>query len=91
MSTLDNILRALELWPEWKKLRATPALVDELQRRIAALEERLQRAPGEACKACGALALRLEKSEQSANVHQEVMGRQDHHWKCQECGHVEVR
>jgi ribosomal protein L37E len=90
MAFLDNVLSALDHWPEWKKLRATPAKVDELEQRIVALEARLQRAPGEACPSCGALAFRVEKSEPSQTSFADL-GARDYHWKCQECGYGDVR
>ncbi len=82
MAMLDNVLAALRQWSLWKRIEAAPDEIDALKERIAELEQRLQRAPGEACPHCGALAMRLR-------VKGRMMGgakayRTDR-WQCQEC------
>lgn len=76
MATLDNILTLLDKWPRWKRINEIPEQMDELLQRIAALEERLERAPGEACPYCGALAMRM--TSQRMNGQWEI-------WTCGEC------
>ena len=83
MATLDNILTLLDKWPRWKRINDIPEQMDELLRRIAALEDRLERAPGEACPYCGALAMRLKR---------QTLHGQREEWECGECGkNKEVR
>jgi hypothetical protein len=63
MSTVDSILDLLNKWPKWKRITEAPDRVDELTRRLATLEGKLLRAPGDACPKCGALDFRVESSK----------------------------
>jgi C4-type Zn-finger protein len=90
MGVLADILNALDRWPEWKKVKETPARVDELEKRIAALESRPERAPGEACPKCRAYKFHVEKSA-AAPGHFGQMGMRQYHWLCDECGYTDQR
>lgn len=83
MAVFDNVLGILRQWDLWKRIEAAPDEIDALEERVAELEKRLQRMPGEACPSCGALAMRLHTKGRmmggSINPH-----RTDR-WKCQEC------
>lgn len=89
MFSTKDLLDLLDRIPVWKRLGELPAKLDEANERIAALEKRLERMPGEGCAKCGALAMRLEKAGRLAG------GADDQHrydtWKCHECGHCETR
>jgi uncharacterized protein with PIN domain len=66
-----------------KQLGQMPERMDALEKRLAALEVKLEQAPGERCDGCGELALRLESSR--------IVGEADHKytklkWKCTNCG-----
>lgn len=63
MSTLASILELLNKWPAWKRITEAPERIDALTRRVADLERKIARAPGEACPSCGALAYRTESSK----------------------------
>jgi hypothetical protein len=52
----------------------------DLEKRVAALEERLQRCPGEGCPRCGQLTFRAADSAPAG------MGRVRREMKCTECG-----
>jgi hypothetical protein len=39
MSVLDDVLKALDRWSEWKKMREAPARIDALEARLSALEK----------------------------------------------------
>jgi hypothetical protein len=60
MAVLDNVVSILRQWDVWKRIEALPDKVATLEEKVAALENRLERAPGEACPKCGALAMRLK-------------------------------
>lgn len=90
MGFLTDILNALDRWAKWKKIRETPSAIDELTRRVAALEERLKRAPGEACPSCGAFAFRVEKSAPIGDIGFARLGVRQYHWKCTDCGYTDV-
>jgi hypothetical protein len=87
---LSDLIALLDRWSVWKDMRATLAKVPALEERIAALEERLQRAPGEACPKCGELAFRSKKSAAMPGK----LGRTGHRqvWmECTACGYADKR
>lgn len=60
-----DILAILDKIPIWKRVQAAPDRIDALEKRIAELEGRLSRAPGQACPSCGALEYRVTNSAPS--------------------------
>ncbi|KQO94661.1 hypothetical protein [Methylobacterium sp. Leaf91] len=89
MFSTKDLLDLLDRIPVWKRLGELPAKLDEANERIAALEKRLERMPGEGCPKCGALAMRLDKAGRP--VGPEENQRRTDTWKCVECGHSEIR
>jgi hypothetical protein len=58
---LDDILKLLDRWGEWKNMRAAPARLDELLARVAELEQKLIGPwPPDVCRFCGERAARLD-------------------------------
>lgn len=82
MSTLDGVLKLLDKWPTWRGIKESPARIKDLELRVADLEGRLRRAPGEACPKCGALSFRVESSSPSG--HMGDLGVIDRVYACQE-------
>lgn len=77
MGILEDLLKALDRIPIWKRLQGIPKEVDELNQRIAALEEKLGgKWPGDVCPFCGAQAFRMERCD---------MHGQREVWQCGEC------
>jgi predicted nucleic-acid-binding Zn-ribbon protein len=87
---IPDLVALMDRWGVWKEVRANADKVPTLGRRIAALEERLQRAPGAGCPKCGALEFRTEKVSPTKGPFSAV-GAVDRHLKCGACGHTEVR
>ena len=84
-----DILALLDKIPIWKRVQETPARADALEKRIEALEARLERVPGLSCDKCGEPAMRLTTQGR-------VMGGHTNHWSndtwtCEKCGHTEMR
>lgn len=54
MLSLPDILKTLEDWTEWARIKATPTRVDALEKRILQLEARLAapRPPAKAANPC---------------------------------------
>jgi predicted nucleic-acid-binding Zn-ribbon protein len=86
---LSDLIALMDRWGIWKEVRTNADKVPELERRLAALEERLQRAPGDACPKCGALEFRTEQVTPTKG-HFSALNAKDRHLKCGACGHTEV-
>ena len=79
MGMIDDILKALDRIPTWKRLQEVPAEVDDLKRRVVELEAKLGgKWPPDVCKYCGARAVRLTADSTYGGMF-EV-------WTCGECG-----
>jgi predicted nucleic-acid-binding Zn-ribbon protein len=87
---LSDLIALMDRWGVWKDVRANADKVPALEQRVAALEARLQRAPGEACPKCGAFDFRTEKTVPD-HGHFGGMGVVNRHLKCGACGYTEVR
>ena len=61
MGIVDDVLKAFDRIPIWKRLQEIPRELDELKARIAAIEEKQGgKWPGNVCPFCGAQAVRLK-------------------------------
>jgi hypothetical protein len=85
MVGVGDIIELLKRWDRFKRIDETPERVDALERRVAELEQRLQRAPGEACPHCGALEYRVGQTE-AAQGPFSALGVRVRHMKCGACG-----
>ena len=74
----------------WEQLKVAPERIAALEKRVADLESKLARAPGEACPRCGALAMRLEFSERSRSLYAKF-GAREETWRCEECRRAQVQ
>ena len=87
MGLLEDILNALDRIPVWRRLQGLPPEVDELKKRIAALEEKLgDKWPADVCKFCGARAARLQNM-----LGPDTKGNMRQQWACAECNQIEDR
>lgn len=87
MAVLSDILALLDKWPLWKRMTEAPSRIDDLEKRLAALEATPKRAPGKTCKACGEPAMRL-----TASVADPIMGdlgAKVETWTCSACSFAE--
>jgi len=91
MGLLADILSALDRWDEWKAMRAAPARIDALEKRLAALEEPTKRGPGKLCEKCGAYAMIPGLARPTTIVALQAAGVEDVPWKCHECDHEIVK
>jgi hypothetical protein len=79
-------IRVRDALRQAEKFGETILHVADLQKRVADLETRLQRCPGEACPKCLALTFRVENSKPIGMYLGAPVLR---HMKCQECGFEE--
>ena len=89
MIALRDLLALLDKVPVWKSMKEIPDRVDKLEQRIADLESRLSRAPGEACPACGEYAMRLHTKGRVVGSF--PMERRTDVWECGACGHKDEK
>jgi hypothetical protein len=85
MVGVGDIVELLKRWDRFKRIDETPERVDALEARVAELERRLQRAPGEACPHCGAFEYRVERTEPAQGPFA-TLGVRIRHTKCGACG-----
>ena len=87
MFALKDILELLDRWPRWKKIQEAPEQIETLGKRIAELENRLARCPGQGCPSCGELSYRTI----SSNPHPTFghMGAVVRTMKCEKCAFTE--
>ena len=62
MGILEDVIKALERIPSWKRLATVPDELAALQARVAALELRGALATGQRCPKCGVMAYALHES-----------------------------
>ena len=89
MVVLAEINEFLRRWDKWKRVEEAPDRIDALERRIAELEEKLKRAPGEACPSCGALDFRTIESADDSLFG--MLGGKRKKLKCGSCGFEDER
>lgn len=88
MSAIDTILRTLEQWPLWKRIKASPERLDELEKRVAAIEARAKGGAIDACPLCGGETKVVSVAPDGTFG---VFGHERHTLKCQSCGKTRTR
>jgi hypothetical protein len=79
MGMIEDLAEAMKKVPWLKRLAETPDKLEDLERRLTAIEEKLgDTIPPEFCQRCGALASRLGYSSVEGNVVRQ-------RWDCGEC------
>lgn len=92
MSLLEDIFKALDRWEGWKAIKATPAKVAELEKRVAALEAAINARPAlEGCPICGSGTMKVISSRPDPTFG--ALGTLQRVLKCTNtaCGHSETR
>jgi hypothetical protein len=87
MGLLDDMLKALDGWDEWKKMRTAPAELEALRERVAQLEEKLSgKYPAEVCRKCWFPAMSLRST-----YGPDKFGSMIEDWHCGRCDGSEER
>jgi len=89
MGILEDVLRALERIPAWKRVQGMPAEVQSLRERVEALERRLQPATGDTCPSCKAPTFRLMRTIPEPSAFGALGALQDQ-LECSSCGYQTV-
>jgi hypothetical protein len=86
MGLIDDILKALDRIPGWKRVQELPDEVDALARRISELEEKLGgKWPPDVCRFCGARAMRM------SGAYGPNKGMVEERWECSKCKRQDIR
>lgn len=89
MGMIEDIMKALERIPGWKRIRETPDELDKLKTRVAALEAKLDGKSGELCPMCNAPTFKRIASV--ADKKFAFAGLMRDTFECQSCQHREDR
>ena len=88
MGLLEDIMKALDRIPNWKRVQELPTEVDALKQRVAGLEQKLSgKWPADVCKFCGERAVRMSGTR-GPNSHTHIS---EQIWTCEKCGRKETR
>lgn len=90
MGMIEDVMKALERIPAWKRVAALPSELDALKQRVAALELRLAPATGDSCKKCRAMTFNLVESKPAGPPWGD-MGVMEDHYACSSCGYMDKR
>lgn len=90
MGVLEDVIKALERIPAWKRMLNMQSEISDLQARVKALESRLAPATGEQCPKCRSMSFNLLNSTPAPAPWGEMGVRQDH-FACSACGYTDTR
>jgi hypothetical protein len=89
MGVLEDIMHALDRIPIWKRVSALPKEVDELRKRVAALEAKLEGTSGVLCALCQSPDFKIVASGPDPTFGD--MGVLSDRYRCGNCQHEESR
>lgn len=89
MGILEDVMKALERVPVWKRLNALPAEVDALRKRVDVLEARLAPSKGDACPKCREMRFELIETRPEPEPWGS-MGAQETLYRCGACQYERV-
>ena len=90
MGVLEDVIKALERIPAWKRMLTMQNELADLQARVKMLETRLASATGEQCPKCRSMSFTLVNSTPAPPPWGELGVRQDH-YLCSACGYTDLR
>ena len=91
MAVIGEIVELLRRWDGWKRLEDAPGRIDTLELRVAELELKLRRAPGEACPRCGELDYRVASAGPHPHAGLAKAGGRQYKMLCGACGFADER
>lgn len=90
MGVLEDVMKALERIPLWKRVSKLPEEVEALEKRVTELEARLSRAKGDQCPKCREMAFTLESSVPMTGALGRLGAMHDQ-YRCSACGYTDRR
>lgn len=93
MISIKDLLAVLDKWPTWKRITESPARIDALEARIAALESAAQK-PADTnlgrCQHCGSRNLKVVGTAISEEIARGALGLRDNKCQCLDCGGISL-
>ena len=89
MGILEDVLRALERIPAWRRLQSAPQEIELLKARVTALEQHLAQPAGDTCPKCRAMTFMLQQTVPEPGPFGELGAMQDE-YACSSCGYTKV-
>lgn len=89
MGIIEDVMKAIERIPGWKRIASAPDEIEALKKRVEILEEKLAPATGEICPICRAPALKVTASHPHPTF--SFAGKKMDTLQCSSCGHKEER
>ena len=87
MGMLDDIMKTLDRWEEWRIIRSLPNRFAEMEAKIREMEQKLgDKWPPDICRHCGERGLRLSNTfgpDKNGNMRES--------WNCEKCKAHEER
>lgn len=90
MGVLEDVIKALERIPLWKRLSQLPHEMEAIERRVAELEARLAPAKGDQCPKCRQMTFTLTSSEPIKGALGRLGAMYDS-YQCSACGYTDRR
>lgn len=90
MGMIEDVMKALDRIPIWRRLSKLPAEVEQLRAKVEALEDRLAPATGDQCPRCREPRFMLESSRPLPGGLGDLGARQ-YSYRCQACGYEDVQ
>jgi len=90
MGILEDVLKALDRVPNWRRITGLPQEFDAMKARLDALEAKFKPAAGGVCPKCKELTYGLTESL-PAPAPWGRMGAMEDHFACSQCGYTDTR
>jgi hypothetical protein len=90
MGMLEDVMKALDRWPLWKRIQGLPDELEQLRERIESLERRLAPATGDQCPRCREMTFRLVDTKPLPGPVGALGAMQDH-FHCSSCDYKTQR
>lgn len=89
MGILEDVMKALERIPMWKRVNLLPDQLQALEERVKALEAKLDGPAGLACRRCNGQTLMFQRSESDPTFGD--LGVQLDFYRCSSCNYEETK
>lgn len=90
MGMLEDVMKALDRIPIWKRVQQLPSEVEALRARVEQLEARLKPATGDQCPKCRAMHFQLIETRPEPGPFGRELGAMEDVRRCSSCGYERI-